>query len=547
MNALDQAFIRAFAKDHTEEAASAERSVAQLPARTAEAGAERVDPPASHVDPSRQVLVLHELYQTGRRRRIDSPHETAGGVPRCHLSYSTVEHMESYDPRDVARLPSAHVVVEDRTLDLDRPRTRVATPAAGSSVADVERRRETAAGLVKETSSAGGRVAEPVEDPSAQWAREPRYVFWVGTDVEPALVTCTWACRRGERLSEAAAAGTALDTGVWRVDPSRFERVAVLTTRECSPSAVASEREQVESAVGSDGVVGSERDEEREADHVPSDASHPGDGGVSEESFQPAWEVDAFRWPEICGKLDATSGGKLEQSGRELFVATRDGLKTLAVTALQAGEGVTTLVLSLAQAAAKAGSRVALLEAHDQPLGLARSLGLDPPCDWREVTRQGESLAEAAIASLHDSVTLFPIGSGGERGGHTWDANLVRETVAQLQRHFDLVIVDLPPMNAWSHRDNQPDVPCGIDMAVVVRSVSVTAVDRLLLGVARLRSMGICAVGVVENFSMVGAVAADDGSAASASPPGEAWPTTRVHGGESDGVRHPAASKSQAA
>ena len=61
-------------------------------------------------------------------------------------------------------------------------------------------------------------------------------------------------------------------------------------------------------------------------------------GGVEQsvlDPFVPAWEVDAFRWPDLCTQLDEASGRKLAQSGDELYMAMQDGLKVIAITSTE--------------------------------------------------------------------------------------------------------------------------------------------------------------------------------------------------------------------
>ena len=183
-------------------------------------------------------------------------------------------------------------------------------------------------------------------------------------------------------------------------------------------------------------------------------------GPASLPAFAPAWEVDAFRWPELCLQLDEQTSGKLTQSGEELFVATGDGLKVLLVTSSVRHEGRTTLALSLARTAALAGSRVALVDADSGNPELARSLGLEAPCDWQAVLSQQQSLEEAAVASADDHVTLFPLTCPSDDFSGAAD-QMLTHTLNELSRYFDLVVVDLPPFQsqrAWTGQPT-PSVP----------------------------------------------------------------------------------------
>ena len=164
--------------------------------------------------------------------------------------------------------------------------------------------------------------------------------------------------------------------------------------------------------------------------------------------FTPAWEVDAFHWPELCTQLDVASGAKLTQSGEELNVAMQDGLKVIAIVSTSREEGRSTLALSLARSAAVAGSRVALLDADGTNPELARRLGLESPCDWQEAKRQRQSLAEAAVASIEDGVTLFPLTVPRDTLSGRLDDPLLGEVLQELKQHFDLVVIDTQPLPA---------------------------------------------------------------------------------------------------
>jgi Mrp family chromosome partitioning ATPase len=215
-------------------------------------------------------------------------------------------------------------------------------------------------------------------------------------------------------------------------------------------------------------------------------------------SFTPAWEVDAFRWPELCGQLDEQTGGRLSESGEELQAAARDGLGVLAVTSCNRLEGRTTIALSLARAAASAGARVALVDADADHPQLARRLGMEAPCDWQEVVRLGQPLSEAAVVSLSQRVTLFPKAAATETHVQALTQPLLT-VLEELTGHFDLVIVDLPPLE-MDQPNETPISPCPIDMAVVARHVRCTSPEQAMAAAAALRSLGVRAVGVIENF-----------------------------------------------
>ena len=106
MNALDQAFIKAFAKDRTPTATTERRAIAF---RTQQ------QPPADGVESV--SLVLHELYQQGKRLRIDRPVSDSIGLA-AHVTVPLVEHVESYALEDVQSPTQSPVVFEDRLTPL---------------------------------------------------------------------------------------------------------------------------------------------------------------------------------------------------------------------------------------------------------------------------------------------------------------------------------------------------------------------------------------------------------------------------------------------
>ena len=107
MNALDRAFIKAFAKDRTPSAA-ADRKGAVSRAQ--------VRPPTDEVES--EPLVVPDRYQQGQRLRIDRPE--AGIVALdAHMILPFVEQVDSYDPQQVAAATQPAIVVEDRLASLE--------------------------------------------------------------------------------------------------------------------------------------------------------------------------------------------------------------------------------------------------------------------------------------------------------------------------------------------------------------------------------------------------------------------------------------------
>ncbi len=536
MNALDQAFIKAFAKDR---APATTRQLPKLP-RTV------VQPPDEDVHSV--ALVLHNLDQQGQRLRVDQPTADALSMARlaAHMVFPSVQHVESYQTEDVQGAGATHVIFEDRLVSLevaDDPRTRTftsefeaaeeLTEQAIEALPDPEANVSACRDAHEDTEvQALAHTAEDEDDgvasvvpPDMSLADEievrlqaecqPRVLLAVPALQAPELMTLELMTSTADRLATGcaavSAAWTAIEIDVPHVDLDWL--AAAVADRETAYEPLESDEQAESPELAAEQIaVAASAPREPLAEDIglpaanqlgsaePEPALAPDGEQRRLAPFTPAWEVDAFRWPELCLQLDQETDGKLRQSGEELFVATGDGLKILAVTSVSRREGRSTLALALAQNAARAGSHVAVLDADASNPDLARQLGLESPCDWYDTARRGQPLCEAAVMSLEDGVTLFPLTCPNAQLSGVRDQVLVR-TLGEMSRFFDLVVVDLPPTSALSAGPGAADLPCCIDMAVVVRNLQTTAQDQTLATVSTLRNLGVRAVGIIENFA----------------------------------------------
>lgn len=217
--------------------------------------------------------------------------------------------------------------------------------------------------------------------------------------------------------------------------------------------------------------------------------------------FAPAWEVDRFHWPDLCVALEQAADTPLTEAGEALREATCDDLRVVAITSAQRREGRTTLALALARSAARAGARVALLDTDLENPNLARQLGIEAPCNWSDTMARREPLSEAAVQSLEDNITLFPLTGPLDNLRSGLADERLASILHQAREEFDLVILDMHPV---THRDASlfQDFPsCPIDMAIVVRNTHVTPTEETLTAVAHLQTMGVTAIGIAENFT----------------------------------------------
>lgn len=509
MNALDKAFIKAFAKDRTLAASAQPEGGQATELRTLR------QPPAEGVDSV--SLVLHDLYQQGKRLRIDQP-DSEVTVQDAHMILPLVEQVQSYDPAEMSAMTQPTILYEDRLAPLDDPSTGEQPQEAGSDVCNsMDAVRDTEVPASEPEAVAESQDQEATPDGDADLYRcQPRSYVASMPAATADLMTLEFS-NEGLSLLPAGTADTTvavlppdldLDavTEAVREQEAREQRlrdmaVAVATQSILEPQAFTTDWGASREAAEVEPPVNAADLETASADTISEEPEVTDTSSVEPASppFAPAWEVDAFRWPPICQELDEQTGGRLTQSGEELYVATRDGLKVLAVTSTCRQEGRSTLALALAHTAAQAGSRVALVDGDIANPQLARRLGLEAPCDWHDVVRRGEPLTEAAVTSLGDRVTLFPRTTAGDPLTSPLDQWLVN-TLQALREYFDLVVVDMAPIGKLEITSQQANSNCPIDMAVVLRNVLETSEDRCLNTVTTLRAFGVQAVGIIENF-----------------------------------------------
>lgn len=216
--------------------------------------------------------------------------------------------------------------------------------------------------------------------------------------------------------------------------------------------------------------------------------------------FVPAWEVDRFLWPALCDKLLQDERCYFAQAGSKIASAVRDGLKALAITGSRRGEGRTTLALCLARSAARSGLKVALVDADFSRPQIAASLGLEIAGSWHEAALGKIPLAEAAIKSVEENLTVFPLDVSTAVIPLSLAQPQLTRTLREAGGTFDLLVVDMGPLSAGSEPLFPSEEVPPADAAIVVRDLRYcTPAESQAIG-ERLQESGIEAVGIAENF-----------------------------------------------
>ncbi|MEQ8791728.1 MAG: division plane positioning ATPase MipZ [Pirellulaceae bacterium] len=315
----------------------------------------------------------------------------------------------------------------------------------------------------------------------------------------PAEQAETESFAAGESSQESAR----LDASSPSIPTPHFSLAATTGGRASAPGAGAfthaAEADAVEAdAVEADGV--SDKPQRPEAQRQQAKQERPQSPALApSNSFSPAWEVDAFAWPELTDRLLRRETVRFMQLGERLAAAADEGRNVVAVTSPERRQGRSTLSLCLARRLAADGKRVALVDADFVNPQLAQQLRLNPTCGWQDTVGTDLSLSEAAVMSLRDAVTLFPLRVASvDRADDALDMADVAEVIDRLSRSFDVVVLDMEPVEPL---DELPTQSASLHPAVIGLLVynAASSSDQLAETVLQLRAVGIETLGAVEN------------------------------------------------
>jgi Mrp family chromosome partitioning ATPase len=207
-----------------------------------------------------------------------------------------------------------------------------------------------------------------------------------------------------------------------------------------------------------------------------------------------AWEVDAFDFPEQVAEL--FFGDQFFRSiARHMRESVDAGLGSVLVTSLESGNGRSTVAIGTALAAAATGLRVALVDVDIDAPDLSEQLRLETTVDWISALRNGQSLEQAAIASLEDGVTFLPLVDSFDRKTPITSLEL-DQLRDQITAGFDLVVFDGSPVKSWTSLH----LARGVDSSLIVRDVRSASQQDVNAAAELLRRHGVRGIGVIENF-----------------------------------------------
>lgn len=151
------------------------------------------------------------------------------------------------------------------------------------------------------------------------------------------------------------------------------------------------------------------------------------------------------------------------------------GLKSVALTAAQPGEGVTTMALALARRSALAGARTVLVDLNLQHPSLDQRFQL-PRTTW-----QPHQQHNSVVCADGSPLFMLPAPLGQEALIQLRSGNSLKHWLQQLTDGFDAVIIDTSPLNSVNYNNLPAEHVCSLVDAVllVVQATSTRQADLL--------------------------------------------------------------------
>ncbi len=123
----------------------------------------------------------------------------------------------------------------------------------------------------------------------------------------------------------------------------------------------------------------------------------------------------------------------------------RSGMISVGITSARPNEGKTTLAISLARAAAMAGSRTLLIDADLRRAAVSRMLNLPRQAGLVEVLRRTATLDEALIHDTASGMYVLAAGDTTDNPQNVFDSVHIGTLLEDAEERFDLVIFDAAP------------------------------------------------------------------------------------------------------
>ncbi len=217
--------------------------------------------------------------------------------------------------------------------------------------------------------------------------------------------------------------------------------------------------------------------------------------------FNPIWEVDKLQWPEVCAKLMDSRMDSLDHVTKHLSEACQEGLQVLAVTSPEGGEGRTTVACCLAMLAGNRGLKVAIVDGDIENPTLSLQTNLEVENDWQSAIMNHLPLEEVSVHSIDDQITLVPLLGPLDQNELPSSDQRIADMLIELTESFDLVILDIGHMNSPNGLMSTLAEQGIINAAIAVIDNRNPSTQRVETCIRRIRQAGVTSIGIVENFA----------------------------------------------
>jgi Mrp family chromosome partitioning ATPase len=219
--------------------------------------------------------------------------------------------------------------------------------------------------------------------------------------------------------------------------------------------------------------------------------------------FRPAFEVDEFRWPAITDELVGKAKHLLFPVVDAILNATAEGRSLAGIAGTSHGVGASTVTMCLARLIAEAGHSIAIVDGHFLKPNLAAGLGLEFETGWHSVLDRQIPLAECAVLSLADRMTLIPLGMNAFSSAERLASIQSSVIAGMLRYHHEVVLFDLGSANDPRQLAAAKDIVehCRLDVGLVVTPTGARDMTNLH-GMEKLTTMfGPLCLGVIGNHA----------------------------------------------
>ncbi len=234
-----------------------------------------------------------------------------------------------------------------------------------------------------------------------------------------------------------------------------------------------------------------------EATHSDTAVGEPGPAGdPATGSFRPLLQVERLTASPVGERLQQQAAAELERLAAALLAVVGKGRKVVGFASDQAGQGVTTVIGSLALRLAERSVSVALVDANLANPQLASELGLLPEYGWEKALEASMPLDELVIESVGQPIGLMPLCREFDAAQFPDDFTVFREALAAFRGYYDVVLVDVGvPTDALIGRMLRT-----LDTVLLVCDARRTQTESLTGLHRALSRAGVNVAGIIESF-----------------------------------------------